>query len=251
MKYQDYNDYYLFLAKNDILERIKPLLEKQGYYLRDEDGKVTVELHQTWNTPWHHLYDNGKSDCYLWHSIIFDVCGFIPAGCLNCFKVVVRPKTLKQLFALLDLQKELGRPCKCGIETRPNVFGLYGGYFYNRSLEEGLECYKAVKEAIENDSVLNPIADKVILKRACTEFEMACGRSDQWTITEDNYKLELALGDLIVRKTPIPQPDYVLYHIHANWIKWAWAAGDETVYEFTNGIPLYQPVCQYQDIERK
>lgn len=250
MKYRDRSDYYPYLAQHDILERIKPLLEKQGYYLRDEDGKITAELHQTWNTPWHHVYDDGKSDCYLWHSIIFDVCGFIPTGCLKCFKVVVRPKTLKQLFALLDLELELKHPSKCGIEIRPTVRGLYGGYFYNRSLEDGLECFKKVKKALSEDEVLQPLSETVILKRGCTEFEMACGRSDEWGITEDDYQTELKLSELIVRKVPLAQPEYVLNHIHANWIKWAWAAGDDTVDEFSGGIPLYRPVCRYDSLAK-
>jgi hypothetical protein len=251
MKFQDRSDYYLYLAKNDILDRIKPMLEKQGYYLRDEDGKITAELHQTWNTPWHHTNDDGKSDCYLWHSILFDVCGFIPTGCLSCFKVVVRPKTLKQLFALLDLQQTMDRPCKCGIEVRQTVRGNYGGYFYNRSLESGLACYKDVKKAISEDSILAPLAEKVILKRGCTEFEMSCGRSDQWNITQDNFEVERRLSDLIVRKTSLVQPEWVLNHIHANWIKLAWSVDDPTVEEFTGGVPLYQPVMQYQTCELK
>jgi hypothetical protein len=227
------------------------MLEKQGYYLRDVDGKVTAELHQTWNTPWHHVNDDGKSDCYLWHSIIFDVCGFIPTGCLSCFKVVVRPKTLKQLFALLDLQLTMGRPCKCGIEVRETVRGLYGGYFYNRSLESGLQCYQDVKNAMSEDSILSPLADSIILKRGCTEFEMACGRSDEWEITQDNYNVELKLNELIIKKAALPQPEWVLNHIHANWIKWAWRNGDSTVDEFTGGIPLFKPVVTYHHLCEK
>lgn len=248
MKYQDQKDYYLRLAESDLIERVRHLLEREGYFLSDKDGKITATLHQTWNTPWHHNFDDGQSDCYIWHSIIFDNLGFIPTGCLNCFKVVVRPKTLKQLFALLDLQLELNHPCKCGIETRPTVRGLYGGYFYNRGLENGLACYTKVTEAMSNDRVLAELVPKVILKRACTEFEMKFGRSDQWGITEDNYKLEQQVEALFERKTPIPQPQHVLDHIHANWIKWAWAADDPTVDEFTDGVPLFRPVCTYQNL---
>ena len=69
---------------------------------------------------------------------------WVPSKCMGCWKVVVRLKTLKQLFSLLQLQMRMGRPSKCGIEVRESVNGLYGGYFYNHSLEEGLECYSAV-----------------------------------------------------------------------------------------------------------
>jgi hypothetical protein len=80
---------------------------------------------------------------------------------------------------------------------------------------------------------------------------MACGRSDEWEITQDNYNVELKLNELIIKKTALPQPEWVLNHIHANWIKWAWRNGDETVDEFTGGIPLFKPVVTYHHLCEK
>ena len=257
MKFQDRSDYYLTIAENDIIGRMQHLLRQEGYFLSEENGRITADLNPSWETPWHHVGDSSQIDCYTWHTIIFNTLGFIPFGCLKCFKVVVRPKTLKQLFALLDLQLEMGHPSKCGIEVRETVRGLYGGYFYNRSLDEAIECFKKVKARMAEDPILrdlldakdeNGISKKVILKRGCTEFEMKFGRSDQWRTTEENMKLESLVDQYITKKGPMKQTDIMILNLHGRWIRFAWEHDDPTVDEFTGGIPLHPPVVTYHHV---
>ncbi len=257
MRYQDKSDYYITLADEDIIGRIEHLFRNEGYFIQQEDGKITAELKPSWETPWHHINDSSSFDCYRWHTIIFNVLGFIASGCMNCFKVVVRPDNLKQLFALLDLQLELDRPSKCGIEIRPNVRGLYGGYFYNHGLVAGLDCFRLVKDSMAKDKVLSPLLDykdehgvsqKIILKRGCTEFEMKYGRSDQWCTTEKNLKLESLINAYIVKKSSMVQTDIMIKNLHSRWVRFAWEHGDPTVDEFTSGVPLYPPVVTYHHV---
>lgn len=255
--YQDRKDYYVTLAENDLIGRVEQLLRSEGYFLSDDGNKITAELKPSWETPWHHIGDDSRFDCYIWHTIIFNTLGFIPIGCMDCFKVVVRPKTLKQLFALLDLQLELNLPSKCGIEVRPVVRGLYGGYFYNKGLEAGLECFKLIKQKMSENPVLAPLLDvkdengvskKITLKRGCTEFELRYGRSDQWRTTEGNLHQESLINNHIVKKPAMKQSELMIRNLHARWIRFAWEHDDPTVDEFTAEIPLQPPVVTYHHV---
>jgi hypothetical protein len=204
----------------------------------------------------------------LWHQIIFDLISlkqpaekqFVPRNCLSCWKVVVKPRTLEQLFHLLELQKASGRPSKCGIEPRESVNGLYGGYFYNRSIDAGLECYYAVSEMMTADTVLAPLLDEVdddgkttrlILKRACTEFEHAVGPSDKWPEDYNSVSPEqAAIEDIVERWVATDdvvraQPENVKWNVMRRWIEWAWMHGDPTYAKFTGGKPLYPPYVTY------
>ena len=245
--------YYEQLCKDDIISKAKTLMRNKGYYLRDIDGKITVDTRTGWDTPWHHVKHSDKLNCHYWHSVLFDVFSmqlptekrFVPLGCLDCYKVVVRPKTLKQLFALLEIQKQLDRPCKLGIETRDTVHGLYGGYFYNRGLDNGIECYKVVRSAVDNNEILGPEVE-VLLKRACTEFEHAIGPSDKWEIKPGQIELEQLVSQKFVVDPQLRiQPDHAITYVHRRWIEWAYKNGDSTYLEYTNGKSIYPKYVTY------
>jgi len=196
--------YYDQAKANDIITMVKPLLQQAGYRLRDGDGKIYADTFMAFDTPWHHVYHADGLDCHTWHKILFDTIfqrfgkKYAPSKCHGCWKVVVRPQNLKQLFALLNLQLRMGRPSKCGIEVRPTVNGLYGGYFYNHGIEAGLECYEAVRAEIDTDPLLGPDTP-VILKRACTEFELYCGPSDEWVVNPEHAQIEQLVNKWFVR----------------------------------------------------
>ena len=174
---------------------------------------------------------------------------FVPSGCMDCFKVVARPKNLKGLFAISKLQKRLGRSAKCGIEHRTHVFGLYGGYWYNRGLNEGLERYREVRKAIDEDPELGPDIN-VILKRACTEMEMEVGPSDKWELTPEQIEMERLIYkhldcDLVKRR----QSEMCVDFVHARWIEFAYSWGDETVFEYLDPArPIYKPLVTYHHL---
>jgi len=146
---------------------------------------------------------------------------------------------------LHDLQVELGFEGKCGIESRPWVAKLYGGYFYTDSIDVGRIRYKTVRKAV--DERISPDVG-VLLKRACTEFEMAKGPSDQWQYTESDEHWEKMVRERFdIGFQDTPQPDYVQLHIMLTWMEKAWAAGDMTVMEFNDGKPLMNPYVTYHD----
>lgn len=248
--------YYDQAKANDIISLVRPLLQQAGYRLRDGDGKIYADTFMAWETPWHHVYHADGLDCHTWHKVMFDVIyqrlgkRYAPSKCHGCWKVVVRPHNLKQLFALLHLQMRMGRPSKCGIEVRPTVNGLYGGYFYNHGPEAGLECYEAVRAEVDNDPLLGPDVP-VILKRACTEFELYCGPSDEWEVNQEQMGIENLVNKWFVRDiVQRSQPDHAIATVHRRWIEWAYQCGDQTYLEYTGDNPdaVYPRVVTYHHL---
>lgn len=246
---------YQELKGRNILGVLRGLLRDGTLALRGSDNKLVANLSIEWNTPWVYHKGDFRHNCFLWKQVTFHEIvekhlprekWFAPLGCQECFKVVVRPQTLEQLFALEQLQKRLDRPSKCGIEMRPSVFGNYGGYFYNRGVNEGLECWRLVKAAVAEDPLLGPTIP-VILKRGCTEIEHGVGPSDKWGITPEQVELEQRLHELFVNDIPaIQQRDHFKQDVRQRWIEFAYDRGDVTAAKFNEGKPLYPDYVTYQ-----
>ena len=252
----------------DILTILKPLLDSGNFFLRPEDGKFKVKsVALSADTPWVYVKHVEGIDCALWHQITFNAVSrllppgqaFVPRHCQSCWKVVVKPRTLQQLFSLYDVQKRSELPCKCGIETRDSVNGLYGGYFYNKSLEEGLGCYENIKNRMAENEFLAPLLDEVdengltkriILKRGCTEFEHLISDSSTWTITPEQEFIENLIEQYVVNDNfKLAQPEHIVWHILRTWIEWAWKNGDDTYAKYTGGKPLYPAYVTYHQPE--
>lgn len=251
--------YYEIIMAQDIVEHFRPLWERSGFKVRESDGKFEGNPQSAVEGPWHYIRHQHGFDCFTWHHVLFDIFSkprvlgypFVPSGCHDCYKVVVRPQTLKQLFLLEKLQMACNWSCKCGIEVRDSVHGLYGGYFYNKGLEAGLKRFKDVRKAINEIEGLGWEVP-VVLKRACTEFELECGPSDKWTITPEQLKIEEMVDQYLVKDDVIrTQPEHVVKHIHRKWIEFAYKHGDPTYLEFTNGTPLFRPPVTYHHLAEK
>ena len=246
-------NFYQWLLDHDVVSWLEPLRRKNHWQWRPGDLKLELKSGVAPVLPWNYTV-SGKQDCYIWSTLMFEnesikpKFQFVPEYCHACYKVVVRPKTLVQLFALEKLQYELGLPAKCGIEVRSYTPALYGGYFYNRSLEEGKACHKIVREAVDNDPILGPDVE-VYLKHACTEMERKYGASDKWKkVTKEQKQVEEIIQDHIVYDPTIQdQPKHFLIHTHRRWIEWAFEHGDETYLTFTGGKPIEEPPVTYHE----
>lgn len=261
----------------DILDKGNKLLN-EGFLIRPSDNKIAPSIRtKAANVPWVYVRPDTSKNCSYWHHVVFETFDLFPVGCLNCWKVVVRPRNIKELFMLHEYQDNIYKGhCKCGIEVREYVHGNYGGYFYNNSLREGLACYKKVRADISH--YISPDIP-VILKRACTEYELKYGDSSKWEevltsgkmINKDNgdiitipnldetlLKLEfismnIDLGEEEVNDAAegcvMHQPGFVKVSVMISWIKHAYAIGDPVALEFNEGgKPLYTPSVQYQDM---
>jgi len=247
--------YYDMLRNEDVVSWLEPLRRKHGWRWRPGDLKLELRSGLSPILPWNYTVLGGE-DCFIWTNLMFDNMGartshqFVPEYCHGCYKVVARPKTVVQLFAIEKLQYELGRPAKCGIEVREYTPALYGAYWYNRGVEAGRECYKVVRAAIDEADGLGPDVD-VYLKHACTEMERKYGDSDKWEPpTKEQLHIEQTIKDHIVYDPTIQdQPPHFLRHTHRRWIEWAFQHGDDTYKVFTGGKPLERPPVTYHEEE--
>lgn len=217
-------------------------LTNEGFVERAMDPRVIQHT-----TPWIHAKHLPCMSCYRDHHIKFNFFGYIPPRCMECWKIVVMPRTVAELFELHDLQKEMNRPSKCGIELRHYTTRMYGGYYYARSLDEGQSRWKEVQEAVHTE--INPDI-KVILKRGCTEMEMLAGPSDMWALADNVLDLDYYLDSYLklnARTVQTAQGELSYRRIYQMWIDWAYAHGDETYQLYTDYQPLYPAPVTYHD----
>jgi hypothetical protein len=209
--------------------------------LLTQQGPKIVEC----NTPWCHMQHAPRMKCGMDHHVMFNTWGIIPPRCLDCWKVVVSPRTFHELVELEKLQYILDKPSKCGIELRDYTPRFYGGYFYNHSLDEGQARYKEVRDAVSE--VMSPDIN-VILKRACTEYEMIKGPSHLWTITSKEEELyELVQHYVRLHEIDHNQPQLFKRHVRMKWALWAHMNGDMTYMDYNNGKQLWPSCLTYHE----
>jgi hypothetical protein len=272
---------YLESGKRDFISDFLMKPNNKGHWLRPEDSKIEFNRRPHPNPPWLYVKINYAQECHFWHRQLFDnvlaAQKMIPIPCHECWKVVVMPRNLQELMAVWLMQREICKPSKCGTEgDRQNTDRLYGGYWYNWSKDEGLERFEEIKSWIDKkktyeanvigapvkERLLEP-GDKIkwfngeieiketlpiILKRACTEYEQQCGRSDEWSYTEDQVDIEKYAASSFVREgMDFSQSEMQLAHIWRTMIHGAFQWGDKSYLRFTNGNKLFAPAVVYHD----
>ena len=233
---------YAKTANSDHIEKVKDLFASGMLIIAD--GRITPNINPLWASDWLFLCDEQDTrKCHLYMDVIFPKYGFIPAKCHECWKVVVRPKTLKELFTVKDIQWRLGYKGKCGTDVRKYTFGPYGAYWYNDSLEEGLGKLALVREALVGTGMT------ATLKRGCTEFE-AYKPSREWVITEEQEKIEVEIEEVYNYPNALwPQmTDYVKTQVTRRWVEKAHEIGDSTCFDYSSG-PLGVNSQVYEAVE--
>ena len=253
-------DLYKQWGDEDLIRPIIPFLQRTANYYMGGDGRVHTTM---WgpesDTPWSHNTSDSGRDCGLWHNIMFDLYGFIPTPCMECWKVVVAIDTVEQLFDMDKMQQGLKEHSKCGIEVRDYVPRNYGAYFYNASVDEGQRRYRQVVDAISERPLLKVLLEpvdedgypkKVILKRGCTEFERKFPKSNNWVATAEQVQVEQGIVELFDRDFPLSeQLPMQKLHVYRKWIEFAVAHGDMTYLKFTDGKPMFPPPVTYHKLD--
>jgi len=242
---------YEELDSRDILTRLEPLFKKGRLRINSSTCKIEYDKFLPWKTPWVYHNHHPETNCLFWNEFLFDHfkkdMGNPPSGCQSCWKVVVKMNTVEQLITMKDWQKNEEGSCKCGIEVRSYVHGLYGAYFYSRSQEEGLRTLARIREYVYGE-----FGDDipVYLKRGCTEMEDAFPNSHLWEVTpqvehwESLINFWIPYDNIKVRQVPFVE-DYVV----KKWIVFAYTHGDETYTKYTDGKLLFPPCVTYEDEE--
>lgn len=230
---------YEAIQGRDIVDVLTPLLN-DGWYIDMATSKITCSTGQKWDVPW--IYPNPDPNMHcIFNFNLFETARIVPKYCRNCFKVVIRPKTVAQLIRLKELMEtefiEMGLCCKCGVEERNYVFGNYGGYQYNRGLEEGKLAYNVVRKLID---IYMGSDVGVILKRGCTEMELNLGPTKKYVVPDWADELEDKIMEVVElpKKNPAT-PKFLADHVVRKWLEFAWDRGDKTCLEFSDGIPIF------------
>lgn len=233
-----FNEEYL-----DILEKFAFLLKKGSMTIR-ADGKIDLRTAIPYDSVWVHTNIDSGRMCTMYSDIIRNYLKFIHTRCFSCWKVVSRPRTVSELFECFEIQNDMGLHSKSGIEVRDHVEANYGQYWYNDSLEQGLECKEKVIKAL-------PDGVPVFLKRGCTEFEIMFGDSDTWKLQPKQLEREKLLADLIVIPFDPSQnwPWYVHLNTQRKWVRFAAARGDMTYLEKTDGKHINTHYRRYTDTD--
>lgn len=144
-----------------------------------------------------HFWKNWKKsyfgDCAR-HKVVFNKFNVIPEYCFNCYKVVIEPVTIVELFKLMLLFASDNFPTpntrKCMIDNRRDIAGSYKGFIYCQGFAEGQKILKAVQPLIA-ERVANNIS--ISVKRGCSEFRQTYpdyGRNTEVGTSLMTYKEE-------------------------------------------------------------
>ena len=238
----------------DITTKMLPLIKEGRFKRRPSDGKFVIQNPvMPWNVPWVYVRTQDAARCHLYHQIFFRIYNHVPSYCRECYKVVIRPRTLVELFDWYEVQRTIiQHPCKCGIERRDSVGALYGAYHYFRGKKAGQEGYKILRKLV--DEHLSP-ETTVLLKRFCTEFEIDEEKghhpSDKVSdITPEELEWEQwveAQFSPFDGGSSNQYPEDLLAHIMKNWIHFAYSNGDQTYKEFTDGSTLFPSYITYHN----
>ena len=221
---------YEDLVKWDIVDKILKPMRKIGWFWDNKDVKFTKIASFDLETPWISIKRTPNYLCGIYHRVLFEYLKILPGFCMECWKVVARPKTVEDLVKCLFVMRDMDYASKLGAAPRRNTFGLYQCYFYNSSLEEAKEKERIVTERFHSEVDSDML---IYTKRFCTEYEVTFGKSDSVEPTEDMLKWEKIVDEIIdypdsVELQPIP----LQRHIIRGWLETASQAGDPTVARF-------------------
>lgn len=242
----------LNLTTKDMISLLKPI-ENLGFKWSIDSERLERPFARQnrfamYETPWCHARHLPGKHCALDHQVTFNCFHIIHPRCMECWKTVLTPRTFDELMTWKKIQEqEIGFACKCGIEMRDYTPKFYGAYHYAHSLDEGRQQYEVVYK-LAKKYLSDETAENVLLKRACTEYEMIKGNSSHWHLTERDERL-LELIDVYVDlpfavKT---QPQFTKPHVMLKWALWAHMNGDFSYVSYNGGKKLFPDYQKYHE----
>jgi len=245
---------YEMACGNDLLDPIFPMID-QGYLrinketARLESGRV-IEPKSPWVFSGSQKgFDAGnRLFCDLWF-LWSRIYNFIPRHCMNCWKITFHPRNLKETILTWEVQQEMNLPSKVGMELRKYVPGLWSAFWYANEEELPVEARLLRKEVERKVLEVLPVSTtKIILKRGCTEMEHRFGPSNAWKSAPQADKVEDELNALFDwNETYYPQPENLKVNILRSWVEYAWANGDQSVWEYADKASFPPSVVTYNE----
>lgn len=223
--------------------------------------KLEPNLSNSPERPWLNAAHCPYRDCALWHDFYFKYYKIVPNGCRNCWKIVLHPKNLVDLFKVYDLQKKMATPSKCGIEKRgySGRMGRYAAFWYcpiDCGLQGARDHFEMVKKKV--DHLFGMHEHNLFLKRGCTEMENftlqnRLGGSDEWDRHAESFdKVEKMLEQIFIPSNTIElhkdkTPWFIDNYVKRRWIEWAFEHNDQTYLKYTGEKPLMHTHVKYND----
>ena len=132
------------------------------------DSRITKQIHRGQAARfWEGV---SRAGCAQYTALFsdFDV---IPEYCFDCYKIVIAPRNVIELFKLLLIFERIELPHnnsrKCMIDQRKYSSAIYKGFVYCRGLEEANNLCKVMQEAVA-DGISADVPIK--LQRGCSEY---------------------------------------------------------------------------------
>jgi len=162
----------------------------RGDVLRREDGSLSlgqgvVDRRDAVNRKGGFIGKAGVNDrfCGFLNGFLFNQAygaSQVPAGCASCFKVKISTRSLRALMAAKEIAEATGYTTKSGSHVDdPLNSDIYGTYVYANGLDEARAAHRRLREAVDTHAHLGP-GVAMTIKRGCTNYERACGPSDQY-----------------------------------------------------------------------
>lgn len=235
----------LKLGKSTIGENLL-IARERGDVILHEDGTWElarpVQLAENWivgpnRTP----FPCGKLLGFLFRQAYGQAA--VPVGCRNCFKVQVRPASLVQLIATQKIAHDLPYAYKAGASLNARYqAGPYRALFYLDGLQNAREAYQRVLERVLATPELGASVS-VSIKRGCSEYEVHCGPSNEFTFSDELAAAELELLKRLRKPAPPKAKQHALTMM--TWIQIAYQLDDESYKQFTQGRPLHPEPVSY------
>jgi hypothetical protein len=186
------------------------------------------------------------------HLTVFDKFGVIPEYCFDCYKILIEPRTVVELFKLLMVFEKLTLPNdntrKCMVEGRDDCSGTYKGFIYCRSSEDGKKVRNIVRAMVADN--ISPEVP-VIMKRGCSEFARAYPSysptkpgavfmkyNKDWHVQEDfvdkNFVFNTNIPDVNAGDNTAYPPSEIFAMQH--WLRYAATLGDISYFKITGCI---------------
>lgn len=222
-----------------------------GMLLAHDDGTWSLETAPLAPENWRFGPKAPPFPCFKLMGFLFRGAygrGTVPHGCRTCFKVQMKPRTLKELHASYEVAQSLPYAYKSGVglSTRYQS-GPYTTLFYLESLEQARHVHAEVAGLLARSA--SGLSDvPLVIKRGCTEYEIFCGPSDRFTFAPDLPEVEAALLSRlrpVAREIRTTVPPKIVF---MRWIQAAYQIGDATYKNYTGGKRLYPESVTYSPL---
>lgn len=225
-------------------EDVKQLFFNGRSILAKQDNNNGVLLTQFFRGVMPDSWDNQLPGACNRHMALFKRLNIITNYCFSCYKVIIEPRTVIELFKLMmifeGLQHANDNTRKCLVEGRPQIPGTYKGIIYCRSIEKGEKIAK-MNQALLSENISSRIP--VAMKRGCSEYVLsypeyarigkgaaAMEYKKEWQEYEDLADKHAVINRRHHASDTHNRPAYTLedYQVMVTWLKYAATIRDES-----------------------